>query len=174
MPEDAVKIPDQSQLDAVLGWARDALAEGQGFLRSQPGYEKIDPTWRRILSDNPEAKAAVLSRVSSNHFGHIALSLAAAMTDIKPFFEYDTDNERLEHQRILANKRATSWWLSRQIDLRFLDVNKYALAGGTGYSHIIYDPLIDDVDMIPKDVRDVFPVRPSSMHSIQDLSLIHI
>lgn len=152
----------------MLEWSRDALAEGQAFLKSQPGFDKIDPTWRRILSDNPEVRPDRLSRVTSNRFGHIALSLAAAMTDIKPFFEYNTDNERLAHQQMLINKRATSWWLTRQIDLRFLDVNKYALASGTGYNHIIYDPAIDDVDMLPKDPRDVFPVRPASMSSIQD------
>lgn len=152
----------------MLSWARDALSEGQGFLRSQPGYDKIDPTWRRILSDNPEARSSRLSSVTSNRFGHIALTLASSMTDIKPFFEYQTDNDRLQHQCILANKRANSWWLTRQIDLRFLDVNKFALASGSGYNHLIYDPILDDQDMLPEDPRDVFPVRPSSMLTLQD------
>lgn len=168
MADETLSVPQQDQLKAVLDWANLALSEGEAWLKSQSGYEKISPSISRIMSDAPDLRASALSRVSSNRFGHIALNLASAMTDIKPFFEFKTFNPRYEDQAQKANKFSRSWWLTRQIDLRFLDVMKWALAAASGYAHLIYDGAVDDLDVVAEDSRDVIPIRPSAMTSVQD------
>lgn len=168
MADETTSIPSHEQLKGVLDWTGAALAEGEAWLKSQTGYDNIDPTIRRIMSDQPEIKSSQLSRVRSNRFSFIALNLASAMTDIKPIWEYKTHNPRYQDQADKANKFGRSWWLTRQIDLRLLDTMKWAIAAATGYAHLVYNGDIDDLDMLPEDPRDVIPVRPSSYASLQD------
>jgi len=168
MADETLSIPEHTHLQGVLDWTNAALTEGEAWLKSQTGYDKIDPTMRRIMSDNPELRSTQLSKVCSNRFAHIALNLASAMTDIKPFFEFKTHNPRYEDSAVKGNKFARSWWLTRQIDLRFLDSMKWALAAATGYAHLVYDPTTDDLDQLAEDPRDVIPVRPASIGSLQD------
>lgn len=120
------------------------------------------------MSAEPEIGSASLSRVRDNHLAHTAVNLASALSDIKPFWEYKTNNPKFQKIASLGNKRALSWWLTRQIDMRFLDVVKWGLAGATGYAHLCFNPDTDDQDMLPEDPRNVFPVRPAGFESIQD------
>ncbi len=168
MAEDSITIPGHDQLSRLLGWANEAIEEGEAFLRAQPGFDKIDKSIRRVMSDIPELVPTALSRVSSNRFAHIYLSLSASLTDIKPFVEYKTENKDFEKQASMANKRIRSWWLDRQIDMRFLDVMKWSLVGASGYGHLVYNHEFDDMDLLAEDPRDVLPIRPASNMTMQD------
>lgn len=162
-------IPQSGYEKQFLGWASEAISESEGFLRAQTGYSKIGPTIDIIMGEGDLlAKSCELSNTSSNHIGKIALDLASGLTDTKPFWEYTTKNTKYEQQAINANKMSERWWQSRFIDLRFVDVIKYSLAGGTGWSHMFYNSDLQDIDMVPEDPRDILPIRPSSYLSIQD------
>lgn len=161
-------VPSPEYQPRVLGWLKEAAQEGEHFLKKQYGYDKIDSTMRMIMGEDLSApRPEGLSNVTDNEFGLIALQLAAAMTDVKPFWEYRTSNQKYEHQCDILNKLAMHWFLSRQIDQRLLDAAKYSLAGGTGYLHTIYDPTIGDFDSQVIDPRDVLPVRPNGSQSLQ-------
>ena len=155
MAEDSITVPGHDQLSRLLGWANEAIEEGEAFLRAQPGFDKIDKSIRRVMSDTPELVPTALSRVSSNRFAHIYLSLSASLTDIKPFVEYKTENKDFEKQASMANKRVRSWWLDRQIDMRFLDVMKWSLVGASGYGHLVYNHEFDDTDLLAEDWTEV-------------------
>src|SRR6266403_5178223 len=58
--------------------------------------------------------------------------------------------------------------MNRLIDLKFCDVIKYSLAAGSGYAHLVYDRDLQDLNVIPEDPRDVLPIRPSDMISVQN------
>ena len=162
-------IPPSEDEKQVLNWANEAVKEGTAFLTSQPGYDKIETSMDYIMGDfSGKAKPSVLSNVRSNRFGKYANDLAASLTDIKPFWEYRTHNKRFDQQAILGNKLAQAWWMNRHIDLKFSECIKYGLVAATGYAHLVYNEDTKDLDMIAEDPRDVIPIRPSSLYSIQD------
>src|SRR6266436_1799643 len=146
------------------------MSEGTAFLTSQPGYGQIAEIIKAIDGTVYEDKMAPsgLSQLSLNHMGKIGLDLASSLTDIKPFFVYKTNNAKFEAQADMGNKLATAWWLNRLIDLRFADVLKYCMAGGSSYAHLTYNSDIQDLDLTAEDPRDVLPIRPSDNISVQN------
>lgn len=163
------KLPEQNSR-GVHDWAQLAISEGEAFLQSQSGYSNTDDIIRGIMGTTHEDKlrASTISQLNLNHMGKIALDLASSLTDIKPFWEYKTTNVRFQPQADMGQKLATAWWLNRLIDLKFCDVIKYSLAAGSGIAHLVYNPDIQDLDLIAEDPRDVLPIRPSDMISLQN------
>ena len=165
-------VPQADYERQVLGWVTEALEEGDAFLRSQSGYNKVSDTIKAISGDNRDAATILgsgrLSSTSSNRIGKVANDMAAMMTDIKPFWEYRVGNKQFEKSAEIMGKLATYWYTQRQIDSRFSDVVKYALVGGTGWARQFWNPETQDLDMLAEDPRDVLPIRPTGNHSIQD------
>jgi len=163
------KLPSQQNPRGIHDWAQLAISEGQSFLQSQDGFDKIPEIIRHINGTQYEdnLRPQSISQINLNHTGKIALDLASSLTDIKPFFEYKTTNVRFQAQAQMGQKLASAWWTSRLIDLKFCDVIKYALAGGSGYAHLIYNSDTQDLDMLAEDPRDVLPIRPGDMFSVQ-------
>jgi hypothetical protein len=163
------KIPEKGSR-GVHDWCQLAISEGQNFLESQFGFDKTDDIIRAIMGSQYEDKLRpnAISQLNLNHMGKIGLDLASSLTDIKPFFTYKTTNARFEPQSEMGQKLATAWWMNRLIDLKFCDVIKYSLAAGSGYAHLVYNEDIQDLDVIPEDPRDVLPIRPSDMISVQN------
>lgn len=160
---------EKRHLSAVLGWANDALAEGESFIKSQRGYDSISTMIDYIMGDySRDMVPGSFSKLVDNRFGLIALNYAGAMTDIKPFWEYKTENQRFEQQQVMASKLTKGWWTRRLIDLKFTDCIKYSTVGGSGYPHLVYSEQIGDNDVIAEDPRDVLPIRPSSNFSLQE------
>ena len=164
------KLPSQENPRGIFDWCNLAVSEGQAFLDSQDGFTKIGEIIKHINGSQYDDKLRPnsISQLNLNHMGKIALDLAASLTDIKPFWQFKVSNQRFEAQAEMAQKLATAWWSSRLIDLKFCDVIKYSLAAGSGYAHLVYDPDLQDLNMIAEDPRDVLPIRPSNMFSIQD------
>lgn len=168
-PRKPSAVPPSLAPSYVLKWAHEAMTEGEAFLRSSLGYDKIDETMNCIMSEDAEInRPQSLSKINVNVFGKIALDLVAALTDIKPFWNYKTYNRKFEQQADMARKLSRSWWGQRHISLKFSDVIKYAAAAGTGYGHIIWNEDMQDQDLIAEDPRDVLPIRPGSLYSIQE------
>lgn len=160
---------DKRHLTEVLGWANDAIGEAESFLKSQRGFDQISTSMDYIMGDySRDMVPGSFSKLVDNRFGMIALNSAGAMTDIKPFWEYKTENKRFEPQQVQSGKLTKAWWTRRLIDLKFTDCIKYALVGGSGYPHLVYNEQIGDNDVIAEDPRDVLPIRPSSNFSLQE------
>jgi len=160
----------ESNEKAVLGWASDAISEGEAFLRSQSGYDDIPKIIEGIMGESGQdlMRPSAMSSLTFNQMGKIGLDLASSLTDIKPFWEYHTANTRFQGQADMGQKLASAWWGRRNIDLKFCDVIKYAIAAGTGIPHLVWNPDTQDQDIIPEDPRDVLPIRPSDMISMQN------
>jgi len=165
------QIPTAESNDkAVIGWASEAIQEGESFLVSQAGYDDISKIIEGIMGDTRQdlMRPSAMSGLTFNQMGKIGLDLVSSLTDIKPFWEYRTANERFEPQSIMGQKLAASWWTRRNIDLKFSDVIKYAVAAGSGIPHLVWNTDTQDQDLIPEDPRDVLPIRPSDMISMQN------
>lgn len=161
--------PEQRHLSAVLGWATEALQEGENFLRSQTGSDRIQETIANIMGDySADVAQSSLSDLVDNRLGKIASDLVACLTDIKPFWDYRTYNKRFDEQATMAGKMSTAWYSKNNIDLKFADVVRWNVPGGTGYAHQVYNEEIGDLDLIAENPQDCFPIRPSSYISCQD------
>lgn len=163
------KLPAESNPRGIWDWCNLAVSEGQSFLQSQDGFGKIDEIIKSIMGSIYEDKLRPnsISQLNLNYMGKIGLDLASSLTDIKPFWQYKTRNVRFEPQAEMGQKLATAWWSNRLIDLKFCDVIKFSLAAGSGYAHNIYNEDTQDLDMLAEDPRDVLPIRPSDMFSVQ-------
>lgn len=163
------KLPMQGTR-GVHDWAQLAISEGESFLQSQSGYDKTDDIIRAIMGtrDDDKLRPNAISQLSLNHMGKIGLDLASSLTDIKPFWQFKVTNERFEPQAEMGQKLSSAWWYRQNQDLKFCDVIKYSLAAGSGYAHIVYNQDLQDLDIIPEDPRDVLPIRPSDMISVQN------
>lgn len=153
----------------VLSWVHELLEEGRAFIEAQPGYDRIEPTIEAIMGLNEPERPKNLSMVRSNEIGKIATILSASLSDIKPFWEYRTKNAYYDESvRILAGL-SEHWYLERSIDRKLGAAAKYSLAAGSGYTNMVWNPDLQDVDVIAEDPRDVYPVRPlSSPSSLND------
>jgi hypothetical protein len=170
--------PVSADFKAFLGWAELAVEEADAFLKSQTGYDRFEDTISAIDGElKSDLASQMLTGVTYNHMGKVALEMAASQTDIKPFWDYRTQNKRYDAQAQLANKLALAWWMGRHVTLRFADVIKYALPMGTGYAHQVYNSdntgfgggyQGGDIELLPEDPRDVLPIRPGSFLSIQE------
>ena len=165
-PIPALPTDDDSQ---ILGWCQEAIQEGDAFLKAQTGYDLIQQGIATIMSSNEDTPFARLSRVKSNRVSKVASDLAALLTDTKVFWEYRTYDHRFDKQEDLLGKRSTSWYYSRQIDMRFASMVRYWSVAGASYAHLTYDPSIQDINCSAEDPRDVLPIRPSGDYeSIQN------
>ena len=153
---------------AILEYLALALQEGESFIRQQKGYDKFQDTIDAIMGEVTGPDQTALSSFDANHFGKVALDMVAALTDIKPFWEYKTFNTRFDQQAAMLGKLSQAWFTNRAIDLKFSNVVKYGVAMGTGYSHLFWNPDTQDQDLMAEDPRDVIPIRPSDNFSIQD------
>jgi hypothetical protein len=163
-------LPEQRNPHGIWDWCQQAVREGQSFVESQDGYDKIHDTIRYIQGTyyDDKLRPSSISQLSLNYAGKIALDLASALTDIKPFWEYHTSNTYFQAQAEMGQKLASSWWYRRNIDLRFNDVVKYAVAAGSGYAHLVYNSDLQDLDLYAEDPRDILPIRPTDMISVQN------
>ncbi len=152
----------------VTGWGMEAVEEGEAYVKAQKGYQKIQETLDVISSDDAEFRSGALSSTRSNHIAKIAGDLVALNTDIKPFWEYRTQNPKYEAQAVAYGKLSVHWYLQRQIDMRFAEVVRFWSIGGTGYAHQFWNTRTLDLDMNAEDPRDVLPIRPGSTHTLQD------
>jgi len=151
----------------VLGWAQEVLQESDAFLRAQPGYDRISESMEVVNGSRDEGPLGRMSRTRSNRIGKIASDLAALLTDIKPFWEYKSGNQKFEKHNEILGKLATTWYFNRQIDMRFGDMIRYWTIAGSSYAHQKFNPDIEDCDCEAEDPRDVLPIRPSGYESLQ-------
>lgn len=169
----AEKIPQSEYERKVLGWAKEALNEGEAFLKSQLGYNKIAESIEMVMGERNDLRSSSLSSTSSNDFGKIEEELAADLTDVKPFWEYKTNNPKWEQHAENFGKTCLHWWLVGGVARaggaqRFTDVLHYALVGATGWAHLTWNEKWQDISLEAEDPRDVIPIRPSSFDTIQD------
>jgi len=164
------KLPAQENPRGIHDWCQLAVKEGESFLQSQEGFDKTSEIIKHIMGTHMDDKLRPnsISQLNLNHMGKVGLDLASSLTDIKPFFQFKTTNQRFEPQADMGQKLATAWWSNRLIDLKFCDVIKYSLAAGSGYAHITYNSDTQDLDLLAEDPRDVLPIRPTDMFSVQN------
>lgn len=166
-------VPIRQREKDVLSWVGQAVVEGDAFLRGQFGYKDIDKGIKYIQGEqSTKLQRSDLSSLSVNLLGKAIGDNVAALTDLKPFFSYKSANELFKPQAMILNQLSQSWWLNNFIDLKIGAAVQLAMPAGCAYLHLVWNPELQgglgDLDLIPRDARDVIPIRPTTSMSIQD------
>lgn len=168
---DPEQRPPSSSLpaDYRLGWAMEALREGEGFLANQLGYEKINATREMLAGIKQTLRGALgLSDLHVNHLRRIYNILSADMTDTKPFWNYSTLNPKWEKQARNYTNRATAWYQQSNADRQLALGIKQSLISATGVFQLSWDRRTRDISMTSRNPLDVLPIRGRSFDSYQD------
>jgi hypothetical protein len=167
--KDEIPPKEQDRESRVLGWMKESIEEGQAFLKAQKGYALADDSIKAIIGEARTLQSSVLSQTSVNHVAKVATDLTALCTDVKPFWEYRTRNDRYKRHCEMLGKLSEHWWLNRLIDLKYADVVRYSLVAGSGVAHQYFNTNTQDLDLSAEDPRDILPIRPpSTSFSIQE------
>lgn len=160
--------PEKEHLGRVLGWTNEAIQEGENFLRSQVGFDKIPDTIANVMGDySSDVTQSSLSDLVDNRLGKCASDVVSSLTDIKPFWEYKTFNQSFDRQAQMLGKLSLSWFLGRQVDMRLADLARWNCVGGTAYAHQVWNEEISDIDLLAENPQDCFPIRPNDYISCQ-------
>lgn len=160
----------------ILAWIKEAVAEGEGIMSSDPVWNDIDINQnyisgrqkaRAITNDRPSyVSHTVFNETRRTHRRHVS-----ALTDVKPTYAFRTPNPHFQAQALLLNNLTAVWWINTFADLAFADATSYAVAGGSGDIWVEYDPFhgpMGDMLLLARDARDTIPIRPSRDGNIQN------
>lgn len=159
----------------IMSWLKEAIAEGEGLISSDPCYPLIDKGMSYIIGEQAAQKATAespsyLSKIVVNESRRTARRHVSALTDIKPVYAFRTANPYFQQQAMLLNQLTAVWWINTFADLTLADAARYAAAGGSGDLVCEYDPYYGpygDVRLFARDARDTIPIRPGRDGSIQ-------
>ena len=166
-------LANQGNAKEVIEYVMDAVKEGTAFLAAQFGFKDIDRATSYIQGEPSfSLRRRGLSQVNVNLIGKVIGDNVAALTDIKPYFTYRTANPTFKDQAEILNSLAQSWWMNNFIDLKIAGAVQMAMPSGCAYLQFVWNPELQggkgDLDVIPRDCRDVIPIRPTSSLSVQD------
>jgi len=155
----------------ILGWIREAITEGDRFIRDDPQFPLIDKAMDYVLGQQlGGVRPSYLPNVVVNQVKKAVRGHVAALTDIRPLFGFKVFNERYQDQANLLNNLFLMWWINSAADMQLADALTYALVAGAGDMLIEYDPDFDEVGdnrLVPRDPRDTLPFRPTRDFSLQ-------
>jgi hypothetical protein len=160
--------PASDMPQKVLGWCTEALQESDYYLRNQPGYGRSKELARMIAGDDRPFRDGQLSQTSDNEIGRLFEVLAADLTDFKPYWQYETFDEKYERQVRIQSNILTSWFPKygeRPTEL----VVKNAMISGAGIGNLYWDRNRQDIALSSRHAHDVRPIRPfGNTGSFQD------
>ncbi len=160
----------------VVGWIREAVVEGDRLNRDDPSYERAELGMRYIVGeqrrDPSEDQVKYLPKMTINESRKVVQAHASVLTDLKPVWNYVTDNDRFKPHGQLLDKLIIAWYLRTSADLELGHWVKYAAATGTSDLMVEYNPHArfgGDHHIHAKDFRDTLPWRPApSSRNVQD------
>ena len=156
---------------AVHGWLLEAREEGEQINRADPAYSSIDQ-WMAYVEgeqqvdptpgDVPTAILNFTKRVCRAHI--------SALTDLKPIFEWKTENPAFRPQSKLINDLIHIWYANVSADMAIGDVDRFAIVAGSGDCVVDFDKYFcgGDTRLSARAPRDTLPLRPSRTSSLQD------
>jgi hypothetical protein len=157
----------------LLKWVEERILEGEAILKTDPAYDEIDKAISYIMGDQLDPRRPDgLASVVDNRLKNILLQTVAALTDIHPIFGIKSDNPNFQPQADLLNNLSRAWWTGTFADLALADVIRFSAGIGTGYCEVQWDASASggagDIKLIPRDPRDIIPIKPTIGGSVQD------
>lgn len=156
----------QSSTDALLGWVRDAVNEGEQFLKGQTGYRFVDASNRIMLDLLDDGMPPTLSKASNNFIKRDVRELVGMLSNPRPLTSFKCDNPAYDEQAAILNRLYMAWYNQNFVDRAIKAALQYAAVEGTGYLMMDWDPGYwtpskGEVTLTPLGVDQVLPIQIS-------------
>lgn len=160
----------------VVGWLREAVVEGDRINRDDPSFEKAEIGMRYVVGDQRQDPGAAalpyLPKITVNESRKVIQAHASVLTDLKPVWNYKTNNVPFQPQGQQLDKLIIAWYVSTMADMELGNWVKYAAAAGAGDLMVEWNPHArfgGDHRISARDFRDTLPWRPASgSRNVQD------
>ena len=131
---DQYVVPSYSSTEeARLGWLKNAIREGEVYIKNQTAHTDFQKAKDIIAGVSEDKIPQSLSKISVNLQKRLIRDIVATMSNIRPLWGYSTDNKDLDSQSEVLNKLLLSWYQSTFVDRGLKKGLQYAAVFGTGY-----------------------------------------
>ncbi len=157
--------------NSILGWIKDSVGQGLALLKKEKGYMEMENAKKFLNGEQFPLRSRAISRITNNRLRKIAMESVGALTDVRQIWNYSTNDPRYKAQGEVLSKLARAWWRNGRVDRKLQSVLLFALAGGSGYGYVQWNPELPgggDFELLPLDPRDVLPIEPTYSDSVQD------
>jgi hypothetical protein len=157
---------------ANRGWLTEAIQEGESFLRNNLAYSDIDRAISILCGAVEEKLPRKLSNISSNRAKRNIREMVAILSNLRPFWGYETGDRTYDGQAETYNKLMQSWFFDCFVDQSIKEVLQYAAGVGTGYALVEWNPYYHpngqgDIEIRAKSPKDVLPIQLPESKNIQ-------
>lgn len=173
MAQSSYTCPSQNATeDFRLGWLKEALREGETFIRNQTGASDFRNAKDIIAGVTTGKMPTSLSNININMQKRLIRDIVGTLSNIRPLWGYSTDNQTLEKQSEVLNKLLVSWYLGAYADRGIKKCLQYAAGMGSGYigpdwkSHY-WTRGRGDITLVVNSPEDVLPVQLPADNDIQ-------
>jgi hypothetical protein len=159
--------------DELFSWTRDIITDGRAYLRLQPAYPFIQDGLDLVNGEMMKnSNVQTLSSVRTETTVRAAKELIAAQTNIRIIPAFKSEIGEFAGQTSILNKGFMAWQGMTFADRKLRKAWQYAVAAGTGYIGIRYDPNYyykgkGDIVLDSYGPLDVLPVGMGRQHDIQ-------
>lgn len=117
-----------------LGWMNEALQQGRSFQMAQRPMVDVDKARDEIAGLNRLKVSKKLSQIWINRPKREVAEVIATLSNLRPSWNYATDNNKWHEHASKLNKLKDAWWANTFADLSFADTFAYSAVDGTGYA----------------------------------------
>ena len=161
-------LAEQHYQEDTLETIRQHWETGIGVLKNEQGFLECQDCIDYLEGKQVTLRSHSLSKVHDNRVKKATLETTAAMTDVRPIWNWSSNDDNNKAIAEDLNKLAKAWWRKQTIDRVLGDTLLYSAAGASGYLAVTYDPDLKDLKAVAFDPRDVVPIEPIYSDSIQD------
>lgn len=162
----------QAQRDLKLGWLKEAISEGNNFLKCQRAYPDIDRAHDLLFGPFEERVPQALSQINVNRLKRQIKEQVAVLSNLRPIWNYKTDNRQAEAQCVVLNKLLAAWFQGTFADRSLREALQYAAVEGIGYASPVWERDFwgtgrGDIELLTYGAKDVLPVQMPKKHDLQ-------
>jgi hypothetical protein len=150
---------------------RKQAAYGLTLLKQEKAFNEQDQAIRFVNGDQFPIRSKAADKTCDNRLRKILQETVSCLTDVRPIWNYETNDEQYKKQAEILNKLARGWWKNSLADRKLQSTLTWSCVGGSGYASLTFDkdlPGGGDLVLTPYDPRDVIPIDPVFGDSIQE------
>jgi len=150
--------------NSLLGWVKDSVGQGLALLKKERGYMEMENSKKFVNGEQYPLRSRAISRITNNRLRKIAMESVGALTDVRPIWNYSTNDDKYKSQGDTLSKLARAWWRNGRVDRKLQSILLFSMVGGSGYGYLQWNPDLPgggDFELLPMDPRDVLPIEPT-------------
>ena len=158
--------------DELSAWCDGVLSDGKSYLRLQPAYPYIQDGLDMVNGVWNSYAVPALSNLKTDSTVRNVREIVAAQTNIRIIPAFKSEIADFKHQTLILNKDFMNWQVRTFADRALRKSWQWAVAAGTGYGGVRYDPNFyykgkGDIVLDSYGPMDVLPIGLPKNHDLQ-------